>query len=53
MLVLSPESEFASGPCDGAYIANEFIKGVVVSLRGSRNALRAECFIPRAGRLVR
>ncbi|PRX36617.1 hypothetical protein B0G75_101806 [Paraburkholderia sp. BL18I3N2] len=27
MLVLSPESEFAPGPCDGAYSADEFRKG--------------------------
>lgn len=44
MLVLSPESEFTPGPCDGAYIASEFIKGVAVSLRGGRNALRAKVF---------
>jgi len=28
MLVLSPETESAPGPCDGAYSANEFRKGV-------------------------
>jgi hypothetical protein len=37
MLVLSPESEFAPGPCDGAYSANEFRKGVAADPM-------AECF---------
>jgi hypothetical protein len=45
MLVLSPDSGFVLAPCDGAYIANEFKKELVVDSRGSWNAVRAASFI--------
>jgi hypothetical protein len=45
MLVLSPDSGFALAPCDGAYIANEFKKELVVDSRGSWSAVRAASFI--------
>jgi hypothetical protein len=49
MLVLSPDSGFVLAPCDGAYIANEFKKELVVDSRGSWNAVRAASFIWRGG----